>query len=219
MTGEPFSSPQPAQAMKNLFITLCLSLFAAAVSAQERVPAMEMTKITNEVIEIIKQDQGGHAGKKVNALVEAKVLPHFDFGGMTALAMGRNWSKANAEQQKALTNEFRTLFVHAYSSALSVYRDQVIDFKPLPAAAGDTTVTIRTQFKQPGVELINIDYDMQKTARGWKVHEVVVAGVSLAANYRETFDAEIRGAGVDGLIKTLASKNRSLETQPGSKPN
>jgi phospholipid transport system substrate-binding protein len=203
-----------------LFFALCFSLFAAAVSAQDLAPDAQVKKITEEVIGIIKQDQDIRAGnqKKINELVDAKVLPHFNFSHMTALAVGRNWPKASADQQKALTSEFRTLLVHTYSSALSTYKNQVIEVKPLRAAAGDTDVAVRTQVKQPGTEPVSIDYSMEKTPGGWKVYDVVVGGVSLVTNYRETFNAEIRDGGVDGLIKSLASKNGSLEIQAGSKP-
>ena len=146
------------------------------------------------------------------------MLPHFNFSRMTALAVGRNWPKANPEQQKLLTNEFRNLLVRTYSSALATYKNQVIEFKPLRAAAGDTEVTVRTQVKQSGSESVSIDYAMEKASDGWKVYDVVVGGVSLVTNYRETFNAEIRDGGIDGLIKSLASKNRSLEPQANSKP-
>lgn len=201
-------------------IALCFSVFASAVSAQDLAPDAQVKKITDEVIGVIKQDkdiQGGNQ-KKINDLVDAKVLPYFNFSHMTALAVGRNWPKASAEQQKMLTSEFRTLLVRTYSSALSTYKNQVIEFKPLRAAAADTDVTVRTQVKQPGAEPISIDYSMEKIPSGWKVYDVVVGGVSLVTNYRETFNAEIRDGGVDSLIKSLASKNRSLETQTGSKP-
>ncbi len=203
-----------------LFFALCFSLFAAAVSAQNLAPDAQVKKITDEVIGVIKQDKDIRAGnqKKINELVDAKVLPHFSFSRMTALAVGRNWPKASAEQQKILTSEFRTLLVRTYSTALSSYKNQVIEFKPLRAAAGDADVTVRTQVKQPGTEPISIDYSMEKTPSGWKVYDVVVGGVSLVTNYRETFNAEIRDGGVDGLIKSLASKNRSLEVQASSKP-
>jgi len=206
--------------MMKLFFALCFSFFAAAVSAQDLAPDAQVKDITNEVIGIIKQDKDIQAGnqKKINELVDAKVLPHFNFSRMTALAMGRNWPKANAEQQKILTNEFRTLLVRTYSSALSTYKNQVIEFKPLRAAAGDADVTVRTLVKQAGAESISIDYSMEKTPSGWKVYDIVVGGVSLVTNYRETFNAEIRDGGVDGLIKSLASKNRSLETPASSKP-
>ena len=206
--------------MMKLFFALCFSLFATTVSAQELAPDAQVKKITGEVIDIIKQDKDIKAGnrKKIDELVEAKVLPHFSFNRMTALAVGRNWPKANAEQQKVLTNEFRTLLVHTYSGALSTYKNEVIEFKPLRAATGDGDVTVRTQVKRPGTEPISIDYSMEKTSAGWKVYDVVIGGVSLVTNYRETFNAEIRDGGVDGLIKSLAGKNRSLETQASAKP-
>ncbi len=201
-------------------LALCLSFFATAVSAQDLAPDAQVKKITNEVIEIIKQDKDIQAGnqKKINELVDANVLPHFNFSRMTALAVGRNWPKANAEQQKILVGEFRALLVRSYSGALSTYKNEVIEFKPLRAAAGDTDVTVKTQVKKPGTESVSIDYSMEKTPAGWKVYDVVVGGVSLVTNYRETFNAEIRDGGVDGLIKSLAGKNRALEPQSSSKP-
>jgi phospholipid transport system substrate-binding protein len=206
--------------MMKLFIALCFSFFAAAVLAQELAPDVQVKKITDEVIGIIKQDKDIHAGnqKKINELVDAKVLPHFNFSHMTALAVGPNWPKASAEQQKALTSEFRSLLVRTYSSALSSYKNQVIEVTPLRAAAGDTGVTVRTQVKQPGTAPVSIDYGMEKTPSGWMVYDVVVGGISLVTNYRDTFNAEIRDGGVDGLIKSLVSKNHSLETQSSPKP-
>jgi phospholipid transport system substrate-binding protein len=206
--------------MMKLFFALCFSFFANTVSAQDLAPDAQVKKITDEVIEIIKQDKDIQAGnrKKIDQLVDVKVLPHFNFSRMTALAMGRNWPKANTEQQKVLTGEFRTLLVHTYSGALSTYKNEVIEFRPLRAAAGDADVTVKTQVKRSGTEPISIDYSMEKTPGGWKVYDVVVGGVSLVTNYRETFNAEIRDGGVDGLIKSLAGKNRSLELQASSKP-
>ena len=206
--------------MIKLVLALCLSLIAPAVAAQNVAPDVLVKTITNEVIGIIKADKDIQAGhqKKLNDLVDAKVLPHFNFSRMTALAVGRNWPKATPEQQKALTGEFRTLLVRTYSSALSTYKNQVIEFRPLRAAAADTEVIVKTQVKQPGTEPVSIDYGMEQTPNGWKVFDVIVGGVSLVTNYRETFNAEIRDGGVDGLIKSLAGKNRSLETQPGPKP-
>ena len=206
--------------MIKLITTLCLSLFAAAVVAQDVAPDALVKSISDDVIGIVKQDKDIKSGnrKKINELVEAKVLPHFDFARMTALAMGRNWPKANPAQQKELVTEFRTLLVHTYSGALSTYKNEAIEFKPLRAAAGDTDVTVRTQVKRPGSEAVSIDYGMEKTASGWKVYDVVVGGVSLVTNYRETFNTEIRDSGVDGLIKSLASKNSSLDSQAGATP-
>ena len=48
-------------------------------------------------------------------------------------------------------------------------------------------------------------------------YDVVVAGVSLVTNYREQFAKEVRDNGIDGLISTLAAKNKSLETSAAAK--
>ena len=205
--------------MDRILSVLSVFLFAGVAGAQDAAPDALIKSISDDVIGIVKQDRDIKAGDrtKINELVEAKVLPHFNFGHMTALAMGRNWPKANAEQQKALVIEFRTLLVHTYSGALSTYKNEVIEFRPLRMAAGDTDVTVRTRVKRPGSEPVGIDYSMEKTPSGWKVYDVVVGGVSLVTNYRETFNAQIRDGGVDSLIKSLASKNRSLDPQAGAK--
>lgn len=205
--------------MIRLISALCFSLFAATAGAQGVAPDALVKSISDDVIGIVKSDKDIKAGNraKINELVDAKVLPHFNFDRMTALALGRNWPKANPAQQKVLVTEFRTLLVHTYSGALSTYKNEVIEFKPLRAAAADTDVTVRTQVKRPGTEPVSIDYSMEKTPGGWKVYDVVVGGVSLVTNYRESFNAEVRDGGIDGLIKSLASKNRSLETQAGTK--
>ena len=201
-----------------LLLALCFACFATAVSAQDLAPGALIKSMSDEVIGIIKQDKDIKAGNRtrINELVEAKVLPHFNFDHMTALAMGRNWRKADAEQKKQLISEFRTLLVRTYSGALATYKNEAIEFMPLHGGAGDSDVTVRTQVKRPGSEPIGIDYSMEKTPGGWKVYDVAVGGVSLVTNYRDSFNAEIRDSGVDGLIKVLAGKNRSQDVQAGS---
>ena len=203
--------------MTRASLLLAAALIAPAAFAQDTAPDTLVKGVTQEVLGVIKQDRDIQAGnqRKTIALVEEKVLPHFNFARMTALAMGPNWRKATPEQQKALIDQFRTLLVRTYSSALSSYRNQVIDFKPMRGQAADADVIVRSEVKQPGGEPVSIDYSMEKTPGGWKVYDVAVGGVSLVTTYRETFTNEVRNNGVDGLIKALADKNRQLETKNG----
>ena len=142
------------------------------------------------------------------ALVEAKIVPHFDFRRITQVAVGSNWRRATPEQQERLTQEFKTLLVRTYSGALASYRDQTIEFKPLRAKPDDTEVTVRSQIRQPGAESIAIEYDVAKTGSQWKVYDVRISGISLVATYRTTFAEEVSNRGVDGLIALLERKNR-----------
>ena len=181
-----------------------------AASAQEVLPDVLVKTVTLEVLDIIAKDKEIQSGnqKKVIELIEAKVLPHFNFTSMTRLAVATNWDKANAEQKKALVEEFKTLLVRTYSSALSAYRDQKFDFRPLRMKPTDTDVTVQVKILQKGAESVGLDYDMEKSPAGWKAYDVRVGGVSLVANYRTEFANEVRANGIDGLIKSLASKNK-----------
>ena len=107
---------------------------------------------------------------------------------MTSLAMGRNWRTATPEQQKQLADQFSTLLVRTYSGALSNYRDNTMDYKPLRMKPGDTDVMVRTAVTAPGPGAGAIDYSMEKTPEGWKAYDVIVGGVSLVTNYRDEFN-------------------------------
>src|SRR5207237_837392 len=159
-------------------------------------------------------DREIRAGNRSNlvSLIDAKVLPHFNFHAMTALALGQGWNKANAEQKKRLTEEFRTLLVRTYASALAAYSEQKFDFRPLRARPSDTDVTVQVRVLQPGAQPVPIDYSMERTATGWKVYDVMVGGVSLVANYRTEFNNVVRESGIDGLIQNLAAKDHAVES-------
>lgn len=179
-------------------------------------PDVLVKTVTLEVVDIIRQDNdikagGSAAKKKIMALIEAKVLPHFNFQAMTSSAVGRNWNKASADQKLRLNEEFKTLLVRTYSSALTAYSDQKFDFRPLRAKPTDTDVTVNVRVIQSGAQPVTIDYDMEMRPNGWKVWDVRIAGVSLVANYRTEFDNLVRSGGVDGLIKALHAKNSSLD--------
>ena len=199
--------------MKSLFsMFLGVFVWCASAFAQESPDAL-IQKVTDEVLTIVRQDkdiQSGNTGKAIE-LVEIKVLPHFNFQRMTALAMGRDWQKASGEQQAKLSEEFKTLLVRTYSNALTGYKDQTIRYKPTKMQNGDTEVVVKTEIVQSGGRPIQLDYSVERQNEGWKVYDVVVAGVSLVTNYRETFNQEVRANGVDGLVQMLVNKNKQLE--------
>ena len=190
----------------------CLSLIAARAVAELMPPDELVKNVTLEVLDIVSKDREIQAGnvQKVIGLVDAKVLPHFSFETMTALAMGVNWRQTTPEQKQRLTQEFKTLLVRTYASAITTYRDEKFEFLPLRAKPNDTDVTVYVRVLKSGRQPVAIDYDMEKTPRGWKCYNVYVGGVSLVLNYRTEFAAEVRKSGVDGLIGVLEKKNKQL---------
>ena len=190
-----------------------LALWAGLAGAADTPPDVLVKNVTTEVLAIIAKDKDLRAGdrEKTVALVEEKVLPHFNFSRMTALAMATYWDKATPEQKARLTQEFRMLLVRTYASSISAYYDRRFDFRPLRANPGDTDVTVNVRVLQPGQQAVQIEYDMEKTPAGWKVWDVRVGGISLVLNYRTEFANLARESGVDGVIRTVAAKNKSLE--------
>lgn len=198
--------------MKNIFALFFAGFIASSVFAQEA-PDVLVQRVTEEVLEIIRHDkdiQNGNTSKVID-LVDKKVLPHFNFQHMTALALGKEWRKASPQQQQQLTAEFKTLLVRTYSNALTSYKNQKVVYKPFKMAAADTDVLVRTEVHQPGNKPVQLDYSLEKLDSGWKVYDVVVAGISLVTNYRDQFGQEIRNGGIDGLVASIAAKNKSLE--------
>ena len=187
-----------------------LALAASGALAQEAPDAL-VKRLAEDTLAAIRADKDIQAGNpaKVKALIEVKLVPNFDTTRMTALAMGRNWRAASPEQQKELTEQFKTLLIRTYSNALTNYRDNTMTYAPLRMNPGDTEVVVRTAVSRPGQAPIPLDYSMEKTPDGWKCYDVVVSGVSLVTNYRDEFNDIVKSSGVDGLIKTLVDKNKT----------
>ncbi|MDO8314345.1 MAG: ABC transporter substrate-binding protein [Rugosibacter sp.] len=200
--------------MKSVVAFFSSILFATIVMANDMAPDALIKSVSGEVLEIVRADRDIQSGntKKAADLVERKIAPNFDFLHMTRLALGRDWRQANTEQQKALANEFQILLVRTYSRALTEYKNQTIDIKPLALKAGETDVKVRSEIKQPGAKSIQLDYYLQKGTTGWKIYDIEVAGISLVTNYRESFASEVRNSGIDGLLKALQTKNKSGDT-------
>jgi len=203
-----------------MLLALVFGFNAQPAFANDTPPDVLARTTTQEVLTILKQDKELQTGNlaKVYQLVEAKILPNFDFNRMTQLALGKNWPRANAKQKQELVTEFRNLLVRTYSSSLTAFTNQTVEFKPLTLKPDDTDVTVRSEIRQPGGQPIPIDYAMYKTAFGWKVYDVTIDNVSLVTNYRATFANTIRQSGIDGLIKTLASQSTPSEVKPALRP-
>lgn len=209
--------------MKLMKQLLAMATIAFATAAQAA-PATEapdalVKRISQEVIDTAKADKGIQAGdiNRVNQLVETKILPYVDFQRMTSLAAGRHWRTATPDQQQRLSAEFRTLLVYTYSGALSQIKNETVEFKPLRASPDDTEVEVRSQVNVARGEPVPLNYRVAKSPTGWKIYDINVLGAWLVETYKSSFNSEISKGGIDGLIKTLADKNKALASRPAAK--
>ena len=181
--------------------------------AEDEAPDAFVKRISTDVLETIKADKSMRSGDlgKVIALVDTRIMPHVDFQRMTASAVGPGWRQASPEQQKRLQEEFKILLVRTYSGALSQISDQTIFIKPLRASPEDKEVIVRSEVRG-GSDPIQLDYRLEKTpgqGAGWRIYNLNVLGVWLVETYRSQFAQEINAKGIDGLIDSLAARNKS----------
>lgn len=191
-------------------MVLAAALLALPVHATVEAPDALVKRISGEVMTAVKADAAIQAGdvNRIIALVDSKIMPSVNFARMTSSAVGRHWRQATPEQQKQLQDEFKTLLVRTYAGALGEVKDQTVTFRPLRARPEDTDVVVRSEVRGRG-DPIQLDYRLEKTSTGWKIYDLNVLGVWLVETYRTQFSQEINAKGIDGLIATLAQRNKS----------
>jgi phospholipid transport system substrate-binding protein len=208
-----------AQLIMTAAVAISASVLAPAAIAQEAPDAL-VKRVSNDVINTVKADKDIQAGnrQKIIDLVNSKILPYVDAQKMTQQAAGRFWRQASPEQQKQLTEEFRTLLVYTYSGALSQIKNETVEFKPFRADPADTDVEVRSQVNLTRGEPITLNYRLSKGAQGWKIYDLNVLGAWLVQTYTSTFSSEIGKGGIDGLIKKLHDRNQQLANKPLAAP-
>lgn len=194
---------------RGLAAALLVAAGQLAWAQQQQRPDQLVKSSTEDVLAVIKKTTDRATLRKV---AQEKVLPYFDFTEMTRLAVGRPWRDATPEQKKKLQQEFTDLLVNTYTSALTrtVTADKTVEVKPLQAGANDKEATVHSVVKGGGGQPLAIDYRMTKQDAGWKVIDVAVENVSLVTTYRSSFAQEVQQGGIDGLIKSLETKNRQV---------
>ncbi|NCY06114.1 MAG: ABC transporter substrate-binding protein [Betaproteobacteria bacterium] len=191
-----------------------LALLNVPATAQTR-PDEFVGRMSNEILDKVRQQRQEllNNPQKLSEFVSQVVMPHVDFERMTALAVGRTWRSATPEQQQRISLEFRNLLTRTYAGALQALRDQKIRLKPFRGDAAEAEVVVRSEIVGSRGDPIGLDYRLYRQGESWKIYDINIAGVWLVETYRNQFASEINARGLDGLIATLADRNRSLEAR------
>lgn len=188
---------------------LGLGFLAQPVMAQD-LPANEFVeKFSNEVLAEIKSRKQELLAdpKKLDALIDQKVMPNVNFRKMTQLVVGRPWREATPAQREQIITEFRTLLVKTYSGALSQVGDQTLQVDRLRARPEDTDVIVNSRVIQKGAPPVDLAYRVEKKDGKWLIYDLSVLGLWLVDSYKAQFGTVLSSSGVEGLIQTLKTLN------------
>jgi phospholipid transport system substrate-binding protein len=195
---------------RTLAIAVTLSTTLSLAQAQQTPDAFVMS-LSTEVIDAVKADKAIQAGDvgKIRALVDSKVLPNVNLQRMVIKSVGQPWRSATPEQQKRLTEEFKTYLINTYAGALTQVRDQTVKLRPVRAGSNANEAVIGTDVVNKG-EPIQLDYRLEKSGDSWKIYDFNVLGLWATDSFRSQFARDLSGGGVDALIARLSEKNKQI---------
>jgi phospholipid transport system substrate-binding protein len=182
-----------------------------SIAQAETAPDAFVMTLSTEVIDAVKGDKAIQAGDvgKIRTLVDSKVLPNVNLQRMVVKSVGPPWRSASPEQQKRLTEEFKTYLINTYSGALTQVRDQTVKLRPVRAGSNANEVVIGTDVVNKG-EPIQLDYRLEKAGDTWKIYDFNVLGLWATDSFRSQFAKDLSGGGVDALIARLSEKNKQI---------
>ena len=201
--------------MKSSAVISSVVLFVAFVVST---PSMVIAETAGEVVESTttilierlnsERVQLNMYPERIYGLVNELVIPHFDFRNMSRLVLGNAWKNATEDQQSAFLEQFKTLLVRTYATALREYSDNKIIYHPEETKPNSRLVVVKTEVQDAiNNSSIPIDYRMYDSDGSWMVVDVAVDGISLVSTYRGSFASEIRKNGLDSLITKLVERN------------
>jgi len=192
-----------------LLLSLVISLGVSSAFAADIGPDELIKQTSEKVLSALDLNKEKYESQpeELFKLVNDIILPHLDFRAMSKLALGKNWRKANDDQQLRFTDAFKSMLIRTYSKSLTEYAGQEIKFLPYrPPAEGKRTTKVKTVINQGAGPDIPIIYSLRIKNDIWKVYDIKIDGISLVTNYRNSFASDIRKVGIEGLIDKLQTK-------------
>lgn len=198
-----------------LLATMMLTFASLTVAAEDMsVPQALVKNASDDMLKALKDHEAELEANpdKIYSLVEAILMPHFDFEKMSKLALGKNWRQASDDQRTRFTEEFRLLLIRTYSTAMLEYTDEEIRMLPFRDDLSRKRVSVPMEVVQPAGPAIPMALSLYQNEQDeWKVYDVKIDGISLVTNYRSSFANEIRNDGMEKLIENLAERNAKVK--------
>ena len=196
-----------------LGLVLCA---AQAFALAEVAPDAFVMQLSSEIIDAVKSDQQIQSGDvaRIRVLVDNKIVPNVNLQRMVVKSVGPQWRTATPDQQKRLTEEFKTYLINTYSGALTQVKDQSIKLRPVRTGANPNEVVIGTDVVGKG-DPIQLDYRLEKAGDTWKIFDFNVLGLWATDSFRSQFARDLSAGGIDALIDRLTEKNKAIAGSKG----
>lgn len=191
---------------------LLVAQLARPVSAAASAPRERISGIV-EAAQVVFRDpalQGADRAPQRRERVRSIIADAFDFPSMARESLGPQWNKLTPSQQEDFVPLFGELFKVSYSNLVlkflgereAVFGEEVVQ---------SDRALVRTTLRDRQGDELPVDYKLVEDAGRWRVHDVIVDGVSLAGNYRGQFSRVIETSSYAALRERIEAKAKAVE--------
>lgn len=191
---------------------LGLGLIGAAAWAAAN-PTERVRATVDEIIAILKDPAWTRQERwaRIGDIIDAR----FDFRSMSQSVLATNWRASSKEEKRQFVEFFSQYLEDTYREKIEAYTNQRVEYRK--ETVKDDRAVVDTVIVTDTTE-IPVTYRLKNNDGEWFAYDVVIEGVSLVNNYRNTFDAIVRSEGMDGLLKDLEGKIADYKETHGGLP-
>ncbi|MEC9364717.1 MAG: ABC transporter substrate-binding protein [Pseudomonadota bacterium] len=189
-------------------LTTALAGLLLATTAQATAPDAIIRDATDAVRADIAENVATYQQDKAAfyAMVEEKIVPHFDTTYIAKVILGSHLKAASPEQIGEFETAFKDMLIRTYADKLLEYYDSIeIEVKPARLSGKRGTVATTIIRKEPGKPPIPIEFSVRqaKDSDEWKIWDIKAENISLVLNFRTQLDSEIKRNGIPQVIERI----------------
>src|SRR6266850_4446044 len=157
---------------------------------------------------ILAPETDGGLDERLSA-VRALVSEIFDFEDAAALALGRHWETLPPPARAAFTRLYADVVERAYLAwvgSKARVGEGGVSIRWIDEALEGGAATVSSALRTRAGGEFPIEYRMVRRADDWRVRDVVVDGLSLAANYHVQFERVRQMGSYDELLARMHDK-------------
>ena len=191
-------------------LIVCLFVFTTPATVWAGVPTDRVESAVNSILAILKDGTLTREARweQIGYIIRRR----FDIESMSQSILATNWKKATPEEKRNFIDFFSQYLENTYRQKIEGYSNEQVRF--LGEKVSGERATVDTSIVTESIE-IPVVYKMRMNGDDWYAYDVVIEGVSLVSNYRNTFAAIVKSDGMDGLLLNLQDSIDKYKLEQG----
>lgn len=183
------------------YIGGALLALAATLAMAAQTPTQRVEQTIAAIVAVLHEE--GTAREEKWQHIGSIIDEGFDFRSMSQSVLARNWRAATKEEKRQFVEFFSQYLEETYRAKIESHTNQRVEVTK-ETVRGDRAV-VNTAIVTDATR-VPVDYKLKNNGGTWYAYDVVIEGVSLVNNYRNTFDAIVKSEGMDGLLRDLEGR-------------